>query len=135
MSFSKTFDVVIVGSLLDSNEHYYVLLIVLDHFELRPLYVHTLFSNSSDQSSITKSISLGKTFRENPDDPDLCRIIWSKPSASFRMIRPLPETSPDDPAPARIIRPWQFNYIKAAARGGTSKPYFFSLPPPTLVPK
>ena len=44
MSFSKKIDVVIVGSLLDSNDHCYVLLIVPDHFKLRLLYVHTLFS-------------------------------------------------------------------------------------------
>jgi len=108
VSFSKFFDVVIIGSLLDSNDHCYVLLIVPDHVELRLLYVHTLFSNSSDQSSIIKSISLGKTFWENPDDPDLCRIIRPKPSAPFRMIRTLPGSSgsqrPEPSAQVRMIR-------------------------------
>ena len=67
----------IVGSPLDSNDHCYVLLIVPDHFELRILYVHTLFSKSSDQHSVIKVIYFGKTFWTNPDDPDLHRIIRS----------------------------------------------------------
>ena len=52
----------IVGSSLTSNDHCYVLIIVPDHFELRILYVHTLFSISSDQKSHIKSIYIGKTF-------------------------------------------------------------------------
>ena len=98
--FSKTFDVVIVGSLLDSNDHCYVLLIVPDHFELRLLYVHTPFSKSSDQNSIIKFIFLGKTFWDDPDDPDLCRIIRPKPSAQVRMKRPSPGSSGSHGNPA-----------------------------------
>ena len=56
VSFSKMFDVVIVGSFLTSNDHCYVLLIVPDHFELRLLYVHTFFSITSDQMSLIKFI-------------------------------------------------------------------------------
>jgi hypothetical protein len=66
VSFSKTFDVVIVGSLLDSNDHCYVLLIVPDQFELRLLYVHTLFSKSSDQESLLKSILVGQNIMGKP---------------------------------------------------------------------
>ena len=56
VSFSKNFDVVIIGLSLASNDHCYVLLFVPDHFELRILYVHTLFSITSDQMSLIKSI-------------------------------------------------------------------------------
>ena len=65
----KIFDVVIVGSSLTSNDHSYVLLIVPDHFELRILYVHTLFSITSDKKSLIKSIFMGKNSLDKPGWP------------------------------------------------------------------
>ena len=109
MSFSKIFDVVIIGSPLASKDHCYVL-VVPDLFESRSLYVHTLFSKSSDQEFLLKFISAGKTFWENPDDPDQRRIIRPKLSAPNRVIRPCPGSSgPQSPEPSgqvRIIRPY-----------------------------
>ena len=66
VSFSKIFDVVIIGSPLASNDHCYVLLIVPNHLELRILYVHTLFSITSDQESLIKSIFVGKNSLDKP---------------------------------------------------------------------
>ena len=108
MSFSKILDIVIVGSPLASNDHCYVLLIVPDHFELRILYVHTLFSKSSDQKFNHQIYLFGQNYLVEPDDPDLCRIIRAKPFASSRMIRPLPGSfgsqCPEPSAQVRMIR-------------------------------
>ena len=68
----KIFDVVIIGSSLTSNDHCYVLLIVPDHFESRILYVHTLFSITSDQKSLIKFIFVGKNSLDKPG--------WSGPT-------------------------------------------------------
>ena len=62
VSFSKNFDIVIVGSPLASKDHCYVLLIVPDLFESRILYVHKLFSITLDQKYLIKSILVDKTF-------------------------------------------------------------------------
>ena len=61
---------------------------------------------SSDQNSIIKSIFLGKTLWENPDDPDLFRIIRPKPSAQVRMFRPCPGSSGPGARTSLFISGW-----------------------------
>ena len=138
--FPKKNYVVIVGSPLASNDHCYVLLIVPDHFESRILYFHTLFSITSDQKSLIKSIFVGKNSLDKPgwsgptpDHPTfsgktlLSKPGWSNPTSNHPDLEipgwsgPTPDnpapapkslwSSPDDPALPRIIRPWQFQYI------------------------
>ena len=88
--FPKKNYVVIVGLPLASNDHCYVLLIMPDHLELRILYVHTLFSITSDQKSLIKSIFVGKNYLDKPgwsaptpDHPtSSAKILLSKPGWS-----------------------------------------------------
>ena len=111
----KIFDVVIVGSSLTSNDHCYILLIVSDHFELRILYVHTLFSITSDQKSLIKSIFVGKNYLDKsgwsgptPDHPTfsaktlLSKPGWSDPTSDHPNleISGWSGPSPDHPDPA-----------------------------------
>jgi hypothetical protein len=79
VSFSKIFDVEIVGSLLGSNDHCYVMMNVADHFESRVLYVNTfnhlrrikfLKSTSPRLLSLVEVGSSGPT----PDHPTLYSV-------------------------------------------------------------
>ena len=102
---------------------------------------------SSDQNSIIKSIFLGKTFWEDPDDPDLCWIIRPKPSAQVRMIRPSPESSGSHGTPASqnllVISRWSgpcsdhpdmtLRLYKGLAAGTTLTSILFYPPPPSFL--
>ena len=103
------------GSSLTSNDHCYILLIVPDHFELRILYVHTLFSIISDQKSLIKSIFVGKNYLDKPGwsgpTPDrptfsaktlLSKPGWSDPTSDHPNleISGWSGPSPDHPDPA-----------------------------------
>ena len=65
-----------------------------DHFELRLLYVHTLFSNSSDQNSVIKDNFLGKTLWET----QMIRTLAGSSSQIFRSNSGWSGIAPDHPA-------------------------------------
>jgi hypothetical protein len=139
VSFSKIFDVEIVGSLLGSNDHCYVMMNVADHFESRVSYVHT--SNHILRIKFLKSTSSslfisggGRIIRPKTGSSDslFCYPLSTvgssdpnlAPSSGLSLLRtgssghppddpasPLCQPS-DHPALHRMIRPWRFTYIK-----------------------
>jgi hypothetical protein len=154
VSSSKIFGVEILGSLLGSYDHCFVMMNVTDHFESRFLYVHS--PNHPHRIKFLKSALIyggSRIIRQDTRSSDalpcfsLSTVGSSGPTPDDPAVSsgsPLPPTgssgySPDDPAyplchpsdhPAlhRMIRPWHFTYINPTVWNPRFTPHLLRRP-------